>query len=210
MIAALQTMADQVGVALDNAHLFTESQAALEASRRAYGELSRQAWRELMRAHPEWAYSYANQTITTAQGTWRPEMLQAAQTNQKVQSQTEEKHKLAIPLNVRDQVIGVLSFEKDTGNGTWDAEEIAVLETLVDQLGQALESARLFQDTRRRAERERLTSQITDEIRRATSVEGVVQTAVDALFTALGTSHAFGQLEAAPPLPDAGRTGHRQ
>jgi len=209
-IAALQIMADQVGVALDNAHLFTESQSALEASRRAYGELSHQAWRELMRVHPEWGYAYAHKSITTTEGDWRPVMIQAVQTNQSVQGDIGKDHTLAIPLKVRDQVIGVLSFEKDKADEVWASEEIALLETLVDQLAQALEGARLYHDTQRRAERERLTREITDEIRRATSAEGVVQTAVDALFKVLGTSHAFGQLEAAPPVQETVRTSHRQ
>jgi nitrate/nitrite-specific signal transduction histidine kinase len=206
-IAVLQTMADQVGVALDNARLFSESQLALEATRRAFGELSHEAWRELIRVRPEWGYTYALRSITPVEGTWRPEMLQAVQTNQSVGSET---HALAIPLKVRDQVIGVLSFEKGDADKGWTPEEVTLLETLVDQLGQALESARLYQDTQRRAERERLTREITDELRRATSAEGVVQTAVDELFRVLRTSRAYGQLEAVPPARDKGQTSRSE
>jgi len=198
-IAVLQTMADQVAVALDNAYLFAESQAALEASRRAYGDLSHQAWRELIRARPEWGYTYAHKTIKPAEGAWRTEMLQAVQANRSVQSRDEDEHVMTVPLKVRDQVIGVLNFEKGAEDKGWTSEEMVLLEALVDQLGQALESARLYQETQRRAARERLTREITDELHRATSAEGVVQTAVDALFRVLGTSRAFGQLESVPP-----------
>jgi GAF domain-containing protein len=206
-IAVLQTMADQVGVALDNARLFTESQLALEASRRAFGELSHEAWHELIRARPEWGYTYAYRSITPVEGTWRPEMLQAIQTHQSVGS---EAHALAVPLKVRDQAIGVLSFEKGDADEGWTPEEVTLLETLVDQLGQALESARLYQDIQRRAERERLTREITDELRRATSPEGVVQTAVDELFSVLRTSRAYGRLEAVPPTRDKSQTSHSE
>ncbi|OQY20900.1 MAG: hypothetical protein B6I35_09720 [Anaerolineaceae bacterium 4572_32.2] len=48
-IAVLQTMADQVAVALDNARLFAEAQAAVDAARSAYGEMSREAWRRRWR-----------------------------------------------------------------------------------------------------------------------------------------------------------------
>jgi GAF domain-containing protein len=106
---------------------------------------------------------------------------------------------MTVPLKVRDQVIGVLNFEKGAEDNGWTSEEMVLLEALVDQLGQALESARLYQETQRRAARERLTREITDELHRATSAEAVVQTAVDALFRVLGTSRAFGQLESAPP-----------
>jgi GAF domain-containing protein len=203
-IAVLQTMADQVAVALDNARLFTESQSALEASRRAYGELSRQAWADLIRTHPEWGYTYAHHSITPAEGAWCPEMLQAVRAGQSVQDHNRKEHMLAVPLKVRGQVVGVLRFEKGEADGVWTSEEIGLLETLVDQLGQALESARLYHDSQRRAARERLTREITDELRRATSAESIVQTAVDSLFRVLGTSRAFGQLEAAPPAQGTG------
>jgi GAF domain-containing protein len=203
-IAVLQTMADQVAVALDNARLFTESQAALEASRRAYGELSRQAWADMLRTHPEWGYTYAHHSITPAEGAWRPEMLKAVQAVQSVQDHNGKGPKLAVPLKVRSQVVGVLNFEKGEADGVWTPEEIGLLETLVDQLGQALESSRLYLDSQRRAARERLTREITEELRRATSAESIVQTAVDSLFRVLGTSRAFGQLEAAPPARDTG------
>jgi GAF domain-containing protein len=116
-----------------------------------------------------------------------------------VQSRDEDEHVMTVPLKVRDQVIGVLNFEKGAEDKGWTSEEMVLLEALVDQLGQALESARLYQETQRRAARERLTREITGELHRATSAEGVVQTAVDALFRVLGTSRAFGQLETAPP-----------
>ncbi len=51
-INVLQTMADQVAVTLANARLFAESQEALEATQRAYGDLSSQAWSELLQAQP--------------------------------------------------------------------------------------------------------------------------------------------------------------
>jgi GAF domain-containing protein/HAMP domain-containing protein len=185
-IAVLQTMADQVGVALDNARLFTESQLALEASRRAYGELSRQAWRELLFARPEWGYTYAHDSIVPAEGEPRPEMHQAAHTRQSVRGCDPEQDTLAVPLRVRDSVIGALSFEKVEADKTWTREEIALMEILVDQMGQALESARLYRDTQRRVERERLTSEVTARMRETLDLETVLKTAVQEVRQAMG------------------------
>jgi GAF domain-containing protein len=131
-------------------------------------------------------------------------MLQALQVGHSVQDHNGNEHTLAVPLKVRGQAVGVLSFEKGEADGVWTSEEIGLLETLVDQLGQALESARLYHDSLRRAARERLTREITDELRRATSAESIVQTAVDSLFGVLGASRAFGQLEAASSAQDTG------
>jgi putative methionine-R-sulfoxide reductase with GAF domain/HAMP domain-containing protein len=49
-IAVLQLVADQVAVAIANARLFAQAQSALEAERRAYGEIGRESWARLSRA----------------------------------------------------------------------------------------------------------------------------------------------------------------
>jgi Arc/MetJ family transcription regulator len=59
---------------------------------------------------------------------------------------------------------------------------------LVDQLGTALESARLYQDTQRRATREQLTRQMTEEMQRATDIDNLVQNAMQQLRAALSAS----------------------
>jgi GAF domain-containing protein len=196
-IAVLQTMADQVAVALDNARLFTESQAALEATRRVYSELRREAWGELLRAQPDLGYRSHAGGVTPAGDVWRTDMEQALLEGKTIQSNgtdAEEKLPLAVPIKVRDDVIGVLDTYKLAGSGEWTTEEISLLETLAEQLGEALESARLYQDTQLRAARERLTREITDRMRAATSVEGIVQAAVDELFSVMKTSRTFVRL----------------
>jgi GAF domain-containing protein/HAMP domain-containing protein len=263
-VAVLQTLADQVAVAIDNARLFQQAQQSMEAERRAYGELSRQSWQELLRTRPELGFRSDEGGVTSAGDIWRPEMEQAVQEGRTVQisngkypwpaaqpagasqgglasgpggGQTsnlqpqiseqpasqptdkvphgrdealvspDEGHPLAVPIKVRGQVVGVLDTFKPSDTGQWTLEEIAILEQIAEQLGTALESARLYQDTQRRAARERLAREITDEIRRAGDVDSIVRTTVDQLFHVLGTSRAFAQLEAAPTAGDDGRAG---
>jgi GAF domain-containing protein/HAMP domain-containing protein len=177
-IVAWQTMADQLALALDNAHLFTETQQALQAARRAYAERSRDAWTELLRTRPEWGYSYERKSIAPAEGAWRPEMLQAAQTGQSVQGDGAGGATLTIPLKVREQVVGVLDFHRGDTGETWTADEVALLETLAEQLSAALESAQLYQHTQRRVARERLTSEVTARMRETLDMDTVLQTAI--------------------------------
>jgi len=215
-IALLQIMADYVAVALDNARLFAESQANLKAARRAYSELSREAWAELLRAQPDLGYRSDEQSITGAEDIWRPEMEQALQAGETIQgtlddeANVEARQSLAVPIKVRGNVIGVLDTYKPAEGGVWTSEEIALLETLAEQLGLALESGRLYHDAQRRAARERLTREITDKMRRATGVEGIAQTAVDELFDVLGASRTFVRLGAPPTEPECGNAGHKE
>jgi GAF domain-containing protein/HAMP domain-containing protein len=194
VIAVLQAMADQVAVAIDNARLFAESQAAAETARRAYGEVSRRDWSELLGTRPHWGYRYANQSVAPAEKTWRPEMLEAIQVGEMSESNTG-KPTLAMPLRVRDHVVGALRFSKGEEGSKWTADEIVLIETLTEQLGVALESARLYQDTQRRAARERLVNEITARIRSSTTLEAVLNSAVREIGHLVEANYAAIDLE---------------
>jgi GAF domain-containing protein len=200
-IAVLQTMADQVAVAIDNARLLAESQAALESERQAYGELSRQAWAELLRERTGWGYRYAGQSVVPVGGDWPPEMREAERTGLSVQVPAKAEAGdgaggpvLSVPLRARGHVIGVLRLCRDSAGGAWTMDEISLLETLSDQLAQALEGARLYRDTQRRAAREQTSSHIVDRMRRAVDMETLMQTTIQEMASALGASSAFVQL----------------
>jgi GAF domain-containing protein/HAMP domain-containing protein len=200
-IAGLQTMADQVAVAIDNARLFAESRGALEAERRAYGELSRQAWGELLRSRTSWGYRCAGRSAVPVVGDWPSEMRQAEQTGHVVQTSVDTEtgdgargSALSIPLQVRGEVIGVLGTYKPAEAGEWTDEELALLETLTDQLGEALEGARLYRETQRRAARERLTGHIVNRMRSAVDLGTLMQTTITEIAATLGSSSAFVQI----------------
>jgi GAF domain-containing protein len=178
-------MADQVAVALANAQLFAENRLALEAERRAYAGLQREAWLELVRTQPERGYRYTSaphsehgqSVVLPLAGEWQAEMSQAMQQKEQVRQLDSKGTTLALPVRAGDQVVGALSFRKGTGEGQWTDEEIDVLEALADQLGVALENARLYQRTQLRATRERMTGEIAASLRQSLDLETVLKTA---------------------------------
>jgi GAF domain-containing protein/HAMP domain-containing protein len=181
-IATLQLLADQVAVAIDNARLFSENQAVLEAVHRAYGEQSREAWSNLLQFNPELG-TVANKydiLYTPGQG-WSSEMVQAAQAGDTVNTSNGT---VAIPIKERDHILGILRLRKPNSE-SWTHDELALAETLAQQLYLALENARLFQETQRRAVRERLASEITAKMRLSNDPQVILQTAVQELRQAL-------------------------
>jgi GAF domain-containing protein/HAMP domain-containing protein len=186
-IAVLQIMADQVAAAIDNARLYAESQAALEAERRAYGELSAEAWGDLLRVRADWGYRYDRRAVSVVEGRWSDEMREAERTGQTVIGhEGNGSGELAIPIRVRGKAIGVLRFGKRGDDAEWTPAEVTLLETLTDRMGQSLEGARLYQDTQRRVVRERLIGEVTGRIRESLDMETVLRTAVDRVQEALG------------------------
>lgn len=201
-IDVMQTLADQVAMAISNAQLFQQMQDALRAERRAYGELSREAWRRMLTAQSELGARYDPEGILTSDEQLREIMKRAVEEGRTASGEPDSTPTLSVPLKVRDQTIGVLNVQKPNDEQEWAEAEIEILEALADQLAQALESARLYEDTQRRATREQLTREITDRMRRSPDIEEIVQTTVDELFSALGTSRTFVELRLASTQDD--------
>jgi len=71
---------------------------------------------------------------------------------------------------------------------------------LVEQLNTALDSARLYQETRRRAERERLAGEITAKLRATNDPQVILQTAIQELRQALGAARTQALLDTRMPV----------
>ena len=187
-ISILQIMADQIGVAIDNAILFTESQRNLEAARRAYGEISLQAWQEIIRGRKDISYrSISKETIST-------EIKPDIQAGETTIPHSDKRHTLAIPIKVRDTVIGMIDTYKPAQAGEWSSDEIDVIEDIVGQLSVALESARLYEETQQRAESERVIGEITSRMQETLNVETVLKTAVNDIYESLALEQITIQL----------------
>jgi len=200
-VVVLQTLADQVAMAISNARLFQQAQASLEAEQRAYGELSLQAWRELLRARSELSFLNDERGFTPAGGLWSPEMQTVLRTGDTTLGEGDGTA-LAVPVKVRGQVIGVIDAYKPQDTGKWTAEEIALMETLTEQLSVAMESARLYQETQRRAAREQLIGEVTTRMRETLDVDTVLQTAVREMGQALGLHDVTVRLDIDADLAD--------
>lgn len=184
IITTLQTMADQIAVALDNAELFAKSEAALEAERKAYGDLSREAWIKLSQRQeiPHYLSDAPNIAHPIAE-TQSSDTLRAIRSGQIIQ---DDGFTVIIPVKNRDIVLGGMKLRKKKDSGVWTKEQLALVETLSEQVGIALESARLFDQAQQRAARERIIGEASSHIRETLDIESVLQAAAEELHKALG------------------------
>jgi GAF domain-containing protein len=188
-VRVLQALADQVAVAINNAQLLGQVEESAEAERRAFGGISQEAWRALLGTQKSLGFVSDQQGLAPTGSMWEPQMKTAAQTGLTLEGST-----LAIPIKVRDQVIGVIDGLKPQG-AAWTQEEIDLLQTMTDQLSTALESARLYQDTQRLAAREQTINTVTARIRSVPTVNAILQRTVQELGRAFGASRASIRME---------------
>ncbi len=106
-----------------------------------------------------------------------------------LQVSSDVRSELAIPLLYRGELLGVLNVESEQ-LGAYDESDEEMLGTLAGSLAAIIANARLLDQVRRQVERERLIYELTNRIRRATSMQGVMATTVSELSKVLGARRA--------------------
>ena len=203
----LEAIGRQIGVGVANARLYQQTEAALAEVEAAHQSYLRRGWQEHLRQREmlghsgfvhERSGSEPEDETVAAPDLWKPEMEQAVAEGGPAIVQSDEGDQeragVAVPITLRGQTLGVMGIETEAGDRQWTEDEIALLAAVSEQLGQALESARLFADTERSAERERLIGDITAKIRASTDVQDILETTAEELGRVLGTSRALVRL----------------
>ncbi len=185
-IVVMQTMADQVAVAIDNARLFAESQATLRAMEAIQRRYLGEAWTQYTRSRPVSGYRQTETGLTPLDKALLPEVRQAVAAQQPLLEQEADGKTIALtaPIVLRGQPIGALGF-KGAGE-QWSADDLMLAEMVAEQLALAADNIRLLEETQRRAAQERLVSEVTARVRESLDVEAVLQTAAGELRQALG------------------------
>jgi GAF domain-containing protein/CHASE3 domain sensor protein len=158
-ITVLQTMADQVAVAIDNAHLFTEARTRLEEVQAAHRGYLRGSWDDFLPTRETTDYEYVQPGVTLFSDAVLPEVKQVMAQQRTVMlsesgdgggGETQARSALVTPITLRGQVIGALGLHEAEGTRQWTADEIALVEAVADQMALAIENARLFEEAQRR------------------------------------------------------------
>lgn len=117
-----------------------------------------------------------------------------------IQGSPNTRSEMAIPLLYRSELLGVLNVESEQVSAYAENDE-ELLGTLGGSLAAIIANARLLEQIRARAERERILFEISDKIRRTTDMETILATTASELTRAVGATGA--QIRLGVSLPDS-------
>lgn len=186
-IEVLSTLADQVSIAIQNARTLEEARKSLAEAQSAFGELTKEAWK-IMR--PETVGMGFHLSDQTAQRLEKPleglEIEQALTEGETIiVTENERTSSLTIPIRLRNNVIGVMNL-KTNGDTIITQDEVDIAEAISARLSLAIETATLLRTTQRRADIEKITTDISAKVSSSTRFETILQTAAQELSRALG------------------------
>jgi GAF domain-containing protein/HAMP domain-containing protein len=175
-VEALSTLADQVSLAIQNARLYDQMQRSLaEAeviSRQYFSETRKQISQE---------QTIAGFRYTTGGA------IPLTQTEATETADNIERKSVSVPINIRGQAVGKLSVLVPRQERI-KSDQMELIQAVADRVAIFAENARLFDQTTRRAERERLVSDITTKIRGTNDPQEMIKTAIEELQQALNIS----------------------
>ncbi|MEP7136647.1 MAG: GAF domain-containing protein, partial [Chloroflexota bacterium] len=171
VIETMQNMAGQVAVALENAHLFQETQLRINEMRTIQQQYLVEGWGSLSMRKNELEYEVGESNDANTQ-------------------------KFTSSINLRDQMIGQISIE---GTGEWTTEQKNLIDAVATQAAIALENARLVSESRQVAGRERMLAEINSKIWASNTIDGVLQTAIKELGRRLDATSATIELSLDKP-----------
>jgi GAF domain-containing protein len=202
----LQTISDQLAVAIDKATLMDKLQSNLKEMENISREATKNAWTShLSNKHKNYSYRYRTGLLDQEKGREQklvdmessveenPEVKQARQSEKLVITKISlNETAIAIPIKLRQEVLGILGLRFASGNIS--NEVIDLLEATCDRMALALENARLLEDIQLRADRDHLVSLISEKVRSTSGVDGILRTAAAELGARLGVSEITVQL----------------
>ena len=182
-INILAILADQVSLAIENTRLFETTRRSLMEAETLYRQYLHEGWTRLPQEEQVTGYRYTPRGAAPFQTAAVPDV-------QNSRAERDNENQVApfvVPIKLHGETIGSLIVKSPEGLN-WNQDQIDLIHAVAERVALSAENARLFDETTRRAERERLVTEITSKIRSTNDPEEMINTALEELRSALGAS----------------------
>ncbi|GAB5490463.1 MAG: hypothetical protein Phog2KO_06780 [Phototrophicaceae bacterium] len=184
-VSTLQTLADQITTAIDNARLYAETQRLLNETQIERRRLAQGSWQEYLNQQRK-ADLLINSGTNTGYNFKRLSD-KVLETGEPAIGEITNRNTIpfAVPIMFREQILGVAEYEMTKDDFSYD--KVLLARDLVSRLAISLENARLFDASQQVADRERVVNDISAKLTNQTDIESILETAVREIERALRT-----------------------
>jgi GAF domain-containing protein len=179
-IEIMQTLSDQIALAIENARLFTDSQTTIQQLEAVTAKSTRKTWHEYLQQGKA-GYIYTPLGISP---------LDQSHKATPATTSIDNARQLNIPIKLRGQKIGTIKLVRRGDETAWTDKEKNVTGEIAEQVGLALENTRLLEETRKRAQREQLIGEIASRMHETLDLDTILKTTAQELQQALDLKEA--------------------
>jgi GAF domain-containing protein len=156
-IDVLQTLSDQIAIAIENARLLDETQAAITQLEALTSIRTHEAWIRKLQEHGR-AFTYT------------PLGLRAEKTP------PNKDNAMSAPIILRGRKIGNIAIARK-GDGKWSRLDEGLLEEVASQVGLAVDNIRLLEEATQRARQEQAVGKLAAQFSQSLDLDTLLQTA---------------------------------
>jgi len=156
-IDVLQTLSDQIAIAIENARLLDETQAAILQLEALTSIRTQEAWTQKLQERGR-AFTYT------------PLGLRAEKLSQ------NNNNAMSAPIILRGRKIGNISIARK-GEGKWSKLDEGLLEEVAGQVGLAVDNIRLLEEATQRARQEQTVGKLAAQFSQSLDLDTLLQTA---------------------------------
>jgi GAF domain-containing protein len=164
-VYALQTMADQIAMAIENTRLIERSRSAISDLEAISATGTTKVWKDQLAADQVKGYTYTTigvEPLGKRNGS-------SGKGNEKT---------INISLNLRGREIGSISLQRKQSDPAWTSSDRDMLERIATQVVLSLENARLLEESQRNAVREQTVNELSSHFSNSLDVDTLLQDAV--------------------------------
>jgi len=182
-INILSTLADQVGIAIQNARQNEQTQRALAESESLSRQFVQSGWSQFTRKQNILGIRHTGAKATLLYS-------KSAKNKNGATGNTEQFKPrgrgavLSIPIKLRGEVIGSVDV-RAPDNRQWDQDEMDIVTAIIERAAIAMENARLLTESQRQAAKERTIGEISAKISAKSNVDDLLKTAAQELTRSL-------------------------
>ncbi|GAB4541120.1 MAG: hypothetical protein Fur002_09010 [Anaerolineales bacterium] len=181
-VEALSALADQVSLAIQNARLFDQSRKTVAEAESIQRQYLRENWKRIPEEENFIGYRYSAVGATPLEVN--------------ADSATAAAPAVHVPVMLRGELIGTLSVQTPQ-HERLSADQMDLVKAIAERVALSAENARLFNETSRRAERERVVADISAKIGSSFQTQSILQTAAKELSELLEQADVIIKIE--PP-----------
>lgn len=166
IVSILQTLADQIALAIDNTRNLQKTNQALKELQQIYEHVSGTAWQNNL-AGQKLVFSYNKYSPGTVKSASPPGT-----------GELRSPKTIEVPIQFRGRKLGWIVLKKEDGRGRWSQEETEIIQKTAANVGLALENVVLLQDSQQRAQHEQMINEISTNMRQTLDLQSIIETAL--------------------------------
>jgi len=192
-LAVMQVLADQLAIAIERTRLLQQVETNLRELEQAYTGLTNEGWKSLVESGLITNSGYRFDNVRIQPISAPPKLGEKAmQTGSMINEDNGAgPGTIALPIKIRGHAIGAVTVQLKESH---DTGTINTIEQAIERLAGSLESARLFEEARSRANREQAISHITTNISSATGFDSILRTTIEEIGRSLGDAEVSIQI----------------